>query len=197
MSRTFRTLCVFCGSRTGGRTEYAEAARALGAELAARGIGIVYGGGRLGLMGTLADAALAGGGRVTGVIPEALVARELGHTGTTELKIVPSMHARKALMAELADGFIALPGGYGTFEELFEVVTWAQLGIHDKPIGLLDVAGYFRGILSMVDHAVAEGFIQEEQRSLVVAAATLPELLERMSTAPRPPLAQWVLPEES
>ena len=194
---SFRRLCVFCGSRDGVRPEYPAAARALGEELARRGIGVVYGGGRLGLMGAVADAALAAGGTVIGVIPDALRTRELAHSGLTELHVVPSMHARKALMAELSDGFVALPGGYGTFEELLEIVTWAQLGIHAKPIGLLSVAGFFAPLRASWEHAAAEGFIMEEQRSLVVDAGSIPELLDRMSTAPRPTLAQWVLPEET
>jgi uncharacterized protein (TIGR00730 family) len=194
---TFRSLCVFCGSRDGARPEYREAALALGTLLAARGITVVYGGGRVGLMGAVADAALAAGGRVVGIIPETLVARELAHPGITELRVVTTMHARKALMAELADGFVGLPGGYGTFEELLEIVTWAQLGIHAKPVGLLDVAGYFAPLSALVEHAVAEGFVMKEQSALMVDAPEAAELLEKMRTAPRPELARWVLPEES
>jgi uncharacterized protein (TIGR00730 family) len=194
---SFGRICVFCGSSPGRRPEYAEAAAAMGALLAARGLTLVYGGGRVGLMGAVADAVLAAGGRVVGVIPEAIATKEVAHRGVTELHVVPSMHARKALMAELADAFIALPGGFGTFEELFEIVTWAQLGIHAKPLGLLNVAGYFDGLKAMVDHAAGEGFIDADQRDLIAQAAE-PEALLALLAHHRPrPLRRWVRPEET
>jgi hypothetical protein len=176
-----RRICVFCGSSVGSRSEYAAAARELGQTLAQRGCGVVFGGGKVGLMGVLADAALAAGGEVIGVIPEALVAREIAHENLTELRVVHSMHERKTLMADLADGFIALPGGYGTFEEFFEAVTWAQLGIHKKPCGLLNTNGYYDTLLAQLDHAVSEGFIREANRSLVLDAPDVPKLLEKLT----------------
>jgi uncharacterized protein (TIGR00730 family) len=157
-----RSVCVFCGSSVGVRPEYAQAAEEMGRLFAERQIRIVYGGGNVGLMGELANAALAAGGQVIGVIPQMLVDRELAHTGLTELRIVLSMHERKALMAELSDAFIALPGGLGTFEELFEVLTWAQLGIHNKPCGCLNVLGYFDALLALLNQAVAEGFLHQQ-----------------------------------
>lgn len=165
---------------------YAAAARAVGAALAGRGIELVYGGSRVGLMGAVADAALAAGGRVTGVIPSALVERELAHPGLTELRIVTTLHERKALMADLADGFIALPGGLGTLEELAEVLSWAQLGLHTKPIGALDVEDYFGGLAGFLDHATAEGFIAPAQRELLMLETDLDVLLDR--------IASWVPP---
>jgi uncharacterized protein (TIGR00730 family) len=163
-------ICVFCGSQVGTNGLYRQAATALGQLLVHHGYGLVYGGGHVGLMGVIADAVLASGGEVIGVIPESLVARELAHTGVTQLQVVSGMHERKAHMAELADAFIALPGGYGTFEELFEVITWAQLGLHRKPIGLLNVAGYFDALKMLVDQAIAEGFIRAEHRCLLTIA---------------------------
>lgn len=153
-------VCVFCGSAPGARPSYEAAARALGTELARRGVGLVYGGAAVGLMGSVADAALAAGGEVVGVIPGALVDREIAHAGLTELRVVGSMHERKALMAELSDAFVALPGGMGTLEELFEVFTWRQLGLHAKPIALLDVEGYWAGLVAFLEHAEAEGFLR-------------------------------------
>jgi len=170
-------LCVFCGSSTGRRPVYREAANRLGELLAARGVGLVFGGGHIGLMGVLADAVLRGGGEVIGVIPQALVDKELAHGGLTELRVVATMHQRKALIADLADGFVALPGGYGTADELFEVLTWAQLGLHAKPIGLLNVAGFFDPLLAWVDHCVAEGFIRSEHRALLQVSSDAEELL--------------------
>lgn len=164
----FKRLCVFCGSRPGGRPAYQAAAETLGQTLAERGIELVYGGGNVGLMGILADACLAAGGQVVGVIPRALMEWEVGHEGLTRLEIVESMHARKARMAELSDGFIALPGGLGTFEELFEVLTWAQLGFHSKPVGLLDVEGYYAPLARMLQAGVEEGFLKPENRNLLL-----------------------------
>lgn len=174
-----KRICVFCGSSAGTRPQYLAAARGLGATLAERGFELVYGGSHAGLMGALADAALDRGARVTGVIPEALVSREVAHRGLAELRIVPSMHARKQLMADLADGFIALPGGMGTLEELTEILTWAQLGIHAKPCGLLDVEGYFSTWLAFLDHAVNEGFLKPAHRRLLLVDEDPGALLQR------------------
>lgn len=175
-----RRICVFCGSSVGARPAYATIARELGRTLAQRGLGVVFGGGKVGLMGVLADAALAAGGEVIGVIPEALVAREIGHNALTKLHVVRSMHARKTLMADLASAFIALPGGYGTFEEFFEAVTWTQLGIHQKPCGLLNVDGYYDALLALLERAVADGFVREANRSLVLHAPDVPTLLAKL-----------------
>jgi uncharacterized protein (TIGR00730 family) len=173
---------VFCGSSAGRDPAFAAAARELGSRLAAQGRTLVYGGGRVGLMGLVADAALAGGGRVIGVIPEALAAREVAHRGLTELRVVASMHARKALMADLADAFVALPGGFGTLDELFEIVTWAQLGLHAKPLALLDVNGYFGPLAAFADRAVAEAFVRPEHRRLLVVEQSVEKLLAGLDT---------------
>jgi uncharacterized protein (TIGR00730 family) len=172
-----RAVCVFCGSNAGADPAYVGAAQAVGEGLARRGIRVVYGGGRVGMMGALADATRAAGGEVVGVIPRQMIEREIGHTGIAELRVVGSMHERKALMVELSDAFIALPGGIGTFEELFEVYTWAQLGIHAKPLGLLDVAGYYQPMRAMLDHAVSERFLREETRAMLAVAGDLDGLL--------------------
>jgi uncharacterized protein (TIGR00730 family) len=163
-----RRLCVFCGSSPGARPAYREAAEELGRVLVAEGIGLVYGGGKVGLMGRLADAVLAKGGEVIGVLPEALMAKEIGHPGLDDLRVVGSMHERKVLMADLADGFVALPGGLGTVEELFEVYTWAQLGLHRKPCALLDMEGYYERVASFLDHAVEERFLREDHRAMLM-----------------------------
>jgi hypothetical protein len=163
-----KRLCVFCGSSPGARKDYADAADRLGRLLARRGLGLVYGGASIGLMGTVADAVLAEGGNVIGVIPRALVKKEVVHEGIPDLRVVDSMHERKALMAQLADGFVALPGGLGTLEEFCEILTWAQLGIHQKPAGLLDVGGYFQPLLSFLDHIVYERFMRPEHRAMVL-----------------------------
>jgi uncharacterized protein (TIGR00730 family) len=175
-----RRVCVFCGSSPGARAAYAEAAAELGGLLAAERIGLVYGGASVGLMGVLADAALAGGGEVIGVIPQALVDREIGHPGVDDLRVVGSMHERKALMAELADGFVALPGGLGTLEELFEIYTWAQLGMHSNPCGLLDIEDYYAGISQFLAHAVEERFLPERHRAMLMVEQEPSELLRRM-----------------
>ena len=186
-------ICVFCGSRPGSRPEYLEAARELGRLLAERRIGLVYGGASVGLMGALASAVLGGGGEVIGVIPEALVQRELAHDHLTELRIVGSMHERKALMAELSDAAIALPGGFGTLEELFEIITWSQLGIHRKPIGVLNVQGFYDGLISLVAHTSAEGFVPEQHRQLVLAAAEPGVLLDLIIRHDPPaPFFKWL-----
>ena len=174
-------LCVFCGSSLGARSAYRAGAEAFGALLAERHIELVYGGARSGLMGAVADAALANGGRVIGVIPEALKERELAHLGLTDLRVVSSMHERKALMASLSDGFVALPGGIGTLEELFEVWTWSQLGLHDKPCALLDIEGFYSGLAAFMDHVVREGFLKPKQREALIVEADAAALLERMT----------------
>lgn len=187
-----KQICVFCGSSPGVDPRYREAAEQLGRTLAGRGLGLVYGGGSVGLMGVIANAVLAAGGRVTGVIPEALATKELMHLGLTELHVVANMHARKALMAKLADGFIAMPGGFGTLEELFEVVTWAQLGLHHKPIGLLNVAGFYEGLMRFVDHTIDEGFVQLLFRGLLLMDEEPEALLTKLGDA-RPPIARkWL-----
>jgi uncharacterized protein (TIGR00730 family) len=191
-----RRVCVFCGSSRGSDPRYSDAAAAVGRLLARRGLGVVFGGGSVGLMGILADRALAEGGAVTGVIPHGLAARELAHPGVADLRVVPTMHARKALMAELADGFLALPGGMGTLDELFEIVTWGQLGIHCKPIGVLNVAGYYDPLVALLDHARAGGFLGAEGRSLVLVDDDAGRLLDRMSSHVPPPAPRWVTPDE-
>jgi uncharacterized protein (TIGR00730 family) len=188
-----RSVCVFCGASSGTDPRYAAAAAVVGERLAHRGIRLVFGGGRRGLMGTVADAALAAGGRVVGVIPRGLVDRELAHTGLTELRVVETLHERKALMAELSDGFIALPGGLGTLEELAEVLSWAQLELHAKPIGLLDVGGYFGALDAFLDHALAEGFVAERHRRLLLRDDDVERLLERFE-AWSPPEGRFPLP---
>jgi uncharacterized protein (TIGR00730 family) len=187
-----RSICVFCGSSVGSRPEYSAAAAEVGRLLAERGIRVVYGAGKIGLMGVLADAALAVGGEVIGVIPQMLVDKELAHRGLTELRIVTSMHERKALMAELSDAFIALPGGLGTFEELFEVLTWAQLHIHHKPCGCLNVAGYFEPLNQLLDHGVAEGFLRSEQRQLLISSSNPAELLALLARHLPPGEEKWL-----
>ena len=176
-----RSVCVFCGSRPGADVAYADAARSLGRTLAKRGISLVYGGAHVGLMDALADAAMKAGGEVAGVMPRALVEREIAHTSLTELHIVGSMHERKALMARLSDGFVALPGGSGTLEELFEVLTWAQLGQHGKPCGLLNVSGYYDPLLALFDHMVEQGFLTEAHRAMVLVESETADLLAAFS----------------
>jgi uncharacterized protein (TIGR00730 family) len=190
-----RRVCVFCGSSPGVRPDYADAARALGAELVARGIGLVYGGAHVGLMGLVADTVREAGGEVVGVIPEVLVAAEVAHTGLDDLRVVGTIHERKAQMADLADGFVALPGGFGTIEEFVEAVTWSQLGLHDrpKPCGLLDVAGYWGPLLDLCDRGVAEGFIRPGHRGLVLAESAPGPLLDALAAwEPPPPTRKWV-----
>ena len=179
--RNFRRICIYCGSSRGLDPSHAEVARAVGEHLATLGIEIVYGGGKIGLMGEVADAALRAGGKVFGVIPEKLRDVEVGHEGLTELFVVDSMHARKMMMAQLSDAFIALPGGYGTLEELFEATTWLLLGYHRKPVGLLNATGYFDHLLAFLDHAAAQGFIREEHRPLMQSAPDVPTLLASLA----------------
>ncbi len=188
----FQRLCVFCGSSTGNRPEYGTAAATLGDILVQRGIELVYGGGNIGLMGILADRVLERGGRVIGVIPESLMAYEVGHRGLTELRVVSSMHQRKALMSDLSDGFVALPGGFGTIEEFCEVVTWSQLGIQSKPCGLLNVERYFDPLLELFDHAVREKFLREENRRLVLDDTDPVRLLEKMAEFKPEPVPKWI-----
>lgn len=188
----FQRLCVFCGSSTGNRPEYRAAAETLGEIFAQRGIELVYGGGNIGLMGVIADTVLAGGGRVIGVIPQPLMALEVGHRSLTELRIVGSMHERKALMSDLSDGFLALPGGFGTIEEFCEVVTWSQLGIQSKPCGLLNVQNYFAPLLELFDHAVRERFLREENRRLVLDDTDPTRLLEKMAAFKPAAVPKWI-----
>jgi uncharacterized protein (TIGR00730 family) len=187
-----KRVCVFCGSSVGLRPAYEEAARAMGAALARQGLGLVYGGGNLGLMGAVADGALAAGGEVIGVIPDFLQARELGHAGLAELRVVGSMHERKAAMAELSDAFVALPGGYGTLEEFCEILTWAQLGLHHSPIGLLDVEGYYAPLLGMFDHAVAEGFLSPALRAIVLREDDPGRLLDLLAAYEPRAVNKWI-----
>lgn len=192
-----RRVCVFCGSNHGNDERYRSSAEELGEQLVARGWGLVYGGGRVGLMGVLADAVMAAGGEVIGVIPQMLATKELLHEGVTKMHVVPSMHTRKALMAELSDAFVALPGGYGTFEELLEMITWSQLGIHRKPVGLLNVLGFFDPLAEFIDHAIDSGFIKAEQRGLMLLADEPGELLDGLSHHELPTVRKWIKPEET
>lgn len=187
-----RRLCVFAGSNAGSQREYVTASQDLGLALVRRGVELVYGGGKVGLMGALADAVLAAGGRVYGVIPDALVAKEVAHAGLTELRVVTSMHERKAMMADLSDGFVGLPGGWGTLEEFFEVLTWAQLGIHRKPCGLLNVRGYFDGLLSFIDHSIEERFVRPENRPMVLTADSAGALLDQFEQYVPPLVEKWI-----
>lgn len=190
-------LCVFCGSAEGARPAYAAAARDLAGALVGRGLGVVYGGGSVGLMGILADAVLARGGEVIGVIPRGLASRELAHPALTAMHVVGSMHERKALMASLADAFLALPGGLGTLEEVLEILTWAQLGIHRKPVGLLDVQGYWDGLRALLVHAVREGFVQPEHAALLLVGETAVDLLDRLAAWSPPGGARvWLDPTQ-
>ncbi len=190
--RRMKRICVFCGSAPGSSPLYAGMARRLGTTLARRDIGLVYGGGSVGLMGAVADATLAAGGEAIGVIPKALQLRELAHSRLTTLHVVSSMHERKARMADLADGFVALPGGMGTLEEFAEVLTWAQLGLHARPCGLLDVAGYYRSLVGFFDHAVASGFIKAEHRQLVMMAEDPDTLLDQFLAYRPPAVERWL-----
>ena len=193
-----KRICVFCGSSEGARPAYADAAQRLGEELVKRGLGLVYGGGSIGLMGVLADTVLAAGGEAIGVIPGGLASRELAHAGLTEMHVVGSMHERKALLASLCDGFLALPGGLGTFEETLEVLTWAQLGIHRKPVGVLNVEGYWDGLRRLLAHAVGEGFVRPEYAALLLFSGTPAELLDRLAAWHPPALARaWLDPSQT
>ncbi len=186
-----KSICVFCGASTGANPLYREAAAAMGRSLAERGMTLVYGGGAVGLMGVVADATLAAGGQVIGIIPQSLKDAEIGHAGLTRLEVVDGMHARKARMAELADAFVALPGGLGTLEELFEVWTWGQLGYHAKPLGLLDVGGFYAGLGQFLDHLVEEGFVRAQYREMLQREATPEALLERLEAWQPSIAAKW------
>lgn len=189
-----QSLCVFCGSSSGARPGYAHAARRFGKTLAARGITLVFGGGCVGLMGVIADATLAASGHAIGVIPRALVEREIAHRGVTSLRVVETMHERKQLMADLADAFVMLPGGFGSWDEFCEIVTWAQLGIHRKPLGVLNTEGYYDPLLAMADRAVDEGFVTSAQRDRLVVDVDADRLLDRMTAAPLPAEVKWRSP---
>lgn len=184
-------LCVYCGSSTGTGDAYVAAARELGELLLRQEIGLVYGGSNLGIMGTIADTVLAGGGNVTGIIPHALHGKEIAHTGLTELHVVDSMHERKSLMVVLSDGFVALPGGFGTLEEIIEVITWGQLGFHDKPCGLINVAGYFDHLLAFLDHSATQGFLRAQHRSMLLVASTPAGLIEKFENYVPPSIEKW------
>lgn len=190
------SVCIFCGSSEGARPAYVGAAREMGAEAARRGLTLVYGGGRVGLMGAVADAALEAGGEVVGVMPEALVSKEISHAGLTKLHVVNTIHERKMLMNDLSDGFVALPGGFGTLEEFLEVLSWAQLGIHAKPCALLDAGGFWEPLASLFDHAVAEGFVRPDHRSLVLTEGDPARLLDAMGRHSPPETKKWLDPEE-
>lgn len=187
-----RRICVFCGSNTGRAGVYREAAVHLGRVLCARGLGLVFGGGKVGMMGTIADEVMRQGGEAIGVIPQSLVSKEIAHDGLTELRVVQSMHERKAMMAELSDGFIGLPGGWGTFEELFEVMTWAQLGLHRKPCGILNAGGYFDPLLAFLDHAMVEGFVRPEQAPMLIVDTSPEALLDRFARYEPPVIRKWI-----
>ena len=192
-----KRVCVYCGSSAGNKPIYREAAEAMGGLLARRGIGLVYGGGNVGLMGLVADAVLAGGGEVIGVIPHALATREIAHDGVTDLRVVDSMHTRKAMMADLSDAFIAMPGGFGTFEEFFEAVTWTQLGLHRKPCGLLNVGGFYAPLAAFIDQAVTEGFIKPIHRASIVVDDDPERLLNALATVDLPDVPKWITREDT
>jgi uncharacterized protein (TIGR00730 family) len=192
-----KRICVYCGSSLGYQSVYREAAEAMGAVLASRKIGLVYGGGNVGLMGVIADAVLAGGGEVIGVIPRSLAEREIAHHGVTDLRVVDSMHTRKALMADLSDAFIAMPGGVGTFEEFFEAVTWTQLGVHRKPCGLLNAGAFYTPLALFIDQAVSEGFIKPVHRASIIVDDDPERLVNALAEVKLPDVAKWIRPEET
>lgn len=192
-----KRICVYCGANPGARPAYVEGAQALGRTLAERGIGVVYGGGNVGLMGCLADATLAAGGEVIGVIPEALLEKELAHRGLTELHVVASMHERKTMMAELADAFIAMPGGFGTFEELCEALTWTQLGIHEKPCGLFNIEGFYDALISLLERATTDRFLRMEHRAILLEGTTPEAILAKIEAFRMPVAEKWIDQSES
>jgi uncharacterized protein (TIGR00730 family) len=192
-----KRICVFCGSSIGNKAAYAKAAETLGGLLAKRNIGLVYGGGNVGLMGVIADAVVAAGGEVIGVIPHSLAEREIAHGGVTQLHVVDSMHTRKAMMADLADAFIAMPGGVGTFEEFFEAVTWTQLGLHRKPCGLLNVAGFYAPLAAFIDQAVSEGFIKPVHRASIIVDDDAERLLDALAQVKLPDVPKWIRPDQT
>lgn len=187
-----KAICVYCGSNPGRNADYRAAAVALGQELVARGLKLVYGGAEVGLMGAVADAVLEAGGHVTGIMPQALVEKEIAHKRLSAMHVVSSMHERKRMMADLSDGFVALPGGVGTMEEIFEVWTWAQLGHHDKPCGLLNIAGYYDRLAAFLDHQAAEGFVRAEHRAMLTVEAEPARLLDAFAAYEPPRVAKWV-----
>ena len=192
-----KSICVFCGSAAGANPVYAATARELGRELAVRKLALVYGGGRVGLMGEVASAALAAGGTVVGVIPHALALKEIAQEDCTELVVVDTMHERKALMADRSDAFVALPGGFGTCDELFEILTWAQLGIHNRPVAVLNVSGFFTPLLAWLDHIVSEGLLRAKDRDLLLVAESVPALFDALASwVPPAPATKWVEPDE-
>lgn len=195
--KTFDKICVFTGSSLGAREEYKQAARQMGQALVKENIALVYGGGSTGLMGVIADAVLEDHGKVYGVIPEALATKEIAHPGLTEMSVVTTMHARKQAMADLADGFIAMPGGFGTFDELFEILTWAQLGMHRKPVGLLNVNGYFDPLVAMAENAIREGFVPPSHRELFVVSTMPSVLIAQMRTHESPVKTRWIAPAQT
>lgn len=186
-----KTVCVYCGSSVGTQSDYQDAAKELARCLLDQSIGLVYGGASRGLMGILADSVLGGGGSVTGVVPQALLEKEVAHRGLSELHVVDSMHERKSLMAELSDGFIAMPGGFGTLEEVVEILTWGQLQFHDKPCGLLNINGYYDDLLAFVDHATAEGFVRTEHRDMLLVAGSADRLLSMFGDYAPPVVEKW------
>lgn len=192
-----KRICVYCGSSPGKNAQYGEAARILGQELSSRGLGLVYGGASVGVMGAVADSALKGGAEVIGVIPRSMATREVAHRGLDELLVVESMHERKARMEDLSDGFIALPGGWGTIEEIFEMLTWAQLGYHDKPCGLLNTASYFDQLFSFLEHGFAQGFVREQFRPMLMMEDCAALLLDRFETYQPPRVKKWISREET
>jgi uncharacterized protein (TIGR00730 family) len=192
-----KRICVFCGSSVGADPAFAAAAKSAGEVLAERGVELVYGGGNVGLMGIVAEAVLGKGGRVIGVIPQSLVDRELAHQGISDLRVVSSMHERKALMADLSDGFIALPGGYGTLEEFCEILTWAQLGLHQKPFGLLNVQKFYQSLIAQIDHAVQMKFIRPQHRALLMTSDTIEGLLEQFAAFKPLPVHKWIDRDET
>jgi uncharacterized protein (TIGR00730 family) len=192
-----KTVCVYCGSNPGRLPEYRDAARLLGYEMARRGLGLVYGGASIGVMGAVADAVLERGGQAVGVIPYSLATKEVSHDGLDELIVVDSMHERKAKMAELSDGFIALPGGWGTIEEIFEMLTWAQLGFHEKPCGLLNVASYYDQLFAFLENAIEQQFVKEEYRPMIIMENAPDTLLDRFEKYRAPKVKKWIGPEET
>jgi uncharacterized protein (TIGR00730 family) len=192
-----KRVCVYAGSNAGARAAYAATAAELARVLVARGIGVVFGGGDVGLMKVVADATMAAGGEVIGIIPEALMAREVGHRDITELRVVSSMHERKSLMAELSDGFVALPGGFGTIEEIIEIATWAQLGLHAKPFGLLNVDGFYDALVAFFDHAVVEGFFRPQHRAMLLVARQPEQLLDAFTNWQPPAVDKWIDRDET
>ena len=192
-----KNICVYCGSNPGRLPEYRDAARLLGYEMAGRGLGLVYGGASIGVMGAVADAVLERGGQAVGVIPYSLATKEVSHDGLDELIVVDSMHERKAKMAELSDGFIALPGGWGTIEEIFEMLTWAQLGFHEKPCGLLNVATYYDQLFAFLENAIEQQFVKEEYRPMIIMDEAPAVLLDRFDHYRAPQVKKWIGPEET